>query len=572
MINIIKKFRILLDKRQKKRIVLLFFITLIGAFLEVLGVTLMVPLITAIMQPDIITTNAAIAKVCAIFDLHSHKTFVIVCIAALIIVFIVKDVFLMFQYYAQARFVYNNRFLTQRQLLHAFLCKPYEYFLNSSSGEIMRIVNSDVAQTYGMLLTLLQFATESIVSAALIISIFVIDPVMTGVIAALLCIILLVIAKVIKPILQKKGKEFRTHSSQTYKWLLQSIQGIKEIKIAHKEEYFEKNYEASGYKQISAEKWENVFNNAPRLMIEMGCVCSTLAVIALMIYFGKPLEELLPALGAFAMAAVKLMPSANRIVNAVNAIAFQGPAIDNLITTLETLEEPTQTQKESKHSLSVDDKIEMKDIVYKYPNTSVNVLDDASMLVPAGKSVGIVGSSGAGKTTAVDVMLGLLSPEKGQILTDGKDVMTDYADWLSHIGYIPQSIFMLDDSIKANVAFGSEPDEERVWHALKEAQLEQFVKGLPDGIDTKIGERGVRLSGGQRQRIGIARALYTDPEMLVFDEATSSLDNETEAAIMESINSLHGKKTMIIIAHRLQTIEGCDMVYRVKDGKIERER
>lgn len=572
VITVFKKLNMLLDKGQKKKVWILFFITLIGGCFEVLGVSLMVPLVTAIVQPDIITTNRIVKSICEFLSIESHTTFVIVCIIALIMVFIIKNLFLMFEYYIQARFVFNNKFLTQRRLLHSFINKPYEYFLNSSSGDILRIINTDVEQTYGLLMTCLQFVTETMISIMLFITIFIIDPVMTCIIGILLAIVIFFISKVVKPILREKGNEFRVHYAQTYKWLLQSIQGIKEVKIAHKERYFEENYENSGRKQISASKWESVFNSTPKTLIEMGCVCSTLAVIAIMIYCGRPVETLIPALGAFAMAAVKLMPSANRIVNMINSIAYQGPAIDNLLSNMNHIDDFEADRIESKHSLNINGEIAIKNIKYAYPNSKGYVLNDADMSIPIGTSVGIVGKSGAGKTTTVDVLLGLLTPEEGQITVDGKDVMSDYADWLSHIGYIPQTIFMLDDTIAANVAFGSEPDEEKVLHALKEAQLEEFVNELPNGINTKIGERGVRLSGGQRQRIGIARALYNDPEILVFDEATSSLDNETEKAIMESVNSLHGKKTMIIIAHRLQTIENCDIVYRVKDGKIEKER
>lgn len=215
--------------------------------------------------------------------------------------------------------------------------------------------------------------------------------------------------------------------------------------------------------------------------------------------------------------------------------------------------------------------IELQDMTYRYPNTEEPVLCNANMVIPVGKSVGIVGASGAGKTTAVDILLGLLKPEKGQVLADGNSIEEDYRGWLSHLSYIPQSIYMLDDTIRANVAFGvdlKKVDDEQIWRALREAQLEEFVKSLPEGLDTLIGERGVRLSGGQRQRIGIARALFTDPELIILDEATSALDNETEAAIMDAINALHGKKTQIIIAHRLTTIKECDMVYRVEHGQI----
>ena len=315
----------------------------------------------------------------------------------------------------------------------------------------------------------------------------------------------------------------------------------------------------------------------------MVSVCSTLAFIAFMIYKGKEIETLLPTLGAFAMAAMKLMPSANRIVAAINQVVFQEPSLNKLIVDIEMFEKDEieynkyrkQDKCEIENKLSFNNKIELRKITYNYQNSDRLILDDADMVIPIGKSIGIVGASGAGKTTVVDILLGVLLAKKGEILADGINVMNHYSEWLSHIGYIPQSIFMLDDDIKSNVAFGvskEEQNEERVWKALREAQLEEFVRNLPEGINTQIGERGMRLSGGQRQRIGIARALYNDPDLMVFDEATSALDNETEAAVMDSINSLHGKKTMIIIAHRLQTIANCDIVYKVENGKIMRER
>ena len=571
MIKSLKKYGKLLNRKTKLRAVRLAVITIIGAFFEVLGVSLVIPMFSAIMNPDIVNTNPAIAKVCAILGLGSHKTFVIVCIIALIAIFIIKDLYLVFQYCAQARFVYDARFETQRKVLHAYLCKPYEFYLNSSSGEILRVITNDVSDSFNLLMTIVTFITESFVSLALVATIFVIDPVMTIAIAFLMGVIILFMSKFMKPRLKRKGNQYRQNYRAAYKWILQSIEGIKELKISRREKYFEENYAEAGVKQISAEKWNMVYNNTPRLFIELGCVCSTLSVIAIMIYYGKPLEELVPALSAFAVAAVKLMPSALHIVNMINGLSFTGAAVDNVINAVSNLEKNENVYADSKHSLSVKDEIELKNIKYKYPNSDKYVLKDASMSIDVGTSVGIVGPSGSGKTTTVDILLGLLQPEEGKIFADGVDVMTDYSDWLSHIGYIPQTIFMLDDTIANNVAFGFEPDEEKVWKALKEAQLDEFVKELPDGINTTIGERGVRLSGGQRQRIGIARALYTNPDILVFDEATSSLDNDTESAIMDSINSLHGLKTIIIIAHRLQTIEKCDLVYQVKNGKIAKK-
>ncbi|MGP1402947.1 MAG: ABC transporter ATP-binding protein [Catonella sp.] len=582
MFSVLSKFNKLLNAKQKSRLVVLGVVNVIGAFLEVIGVSLMLPLITAIMQPNIIRTNKYIAYVCNILDLHSHRTFVIVCIIAVIFVFIFKDMFLIMQYYIQTRFVCNNQFAMQQRMLSGFLNRPYEFFLNVESGEILRVIQSDVPSTYALLTTILGMFTESVVALAISITIFVIDPIMTTFVIIMMGVVMIAISKLVKPILKKKGEEQLFHNSLMYKWLLQSISGIKEIKVGNKEEFFKVNFETSGKKSISAEKWRSVFSNIPRLMIEMVSVCSTLAFIAFMIYKGKEIETLVPTLGAFAMAAMKLMPSANRIVAGINQVVFQLPSLNKLLEDVEMFEEDEKKYISYRNSntgktvnvLTFNDKIELKNITYSYQNADRHILDNANIIIPIGKSIGIVGASGSGKTTVVDILLGLLLASEGKVLVDGVNVMEHYSEWLSTIGYIPQNIFMLDDDIKSNVAFGvkkEEQDEERVWQALREAQLEEFVNGLKDGIHTQIGERGMRLSGGQKQRIGIARALYSNPEVLVFDEATSALDSETEAAVMSSINSLHGKKTMIIIAHRLQTIKECDMVYRVIDGKIIEE-
>ena len=580
MFSVLGKFNRLLNNKQKSRLAILCMVTIIGAFLEVIGVSLMLPLITAIMQPDIITSNKYIAYVCNVLDLHSHRTFVIVCIFAVIFVFIFKDLFLIMEYYIQARFVCNNQFAMQQKMLSGFLNRPYEFFLNADSGEILRVIQSDVVATYALLTTTLGIFTETVVAIAVSITIFIIDPIMTTFVIIMMLIVMLVIAKLVKPILKKKGEELLIHNSLMYKWILQGITGIKEIKVGGKEEFFQCNFETSGRKYISAEKWRVVFSNIPRLMIEMVSVCSTLAFIAFMIYKGKEIETLVPTLGAFAMAAMKLMPSANRIIAGINQVVFQLPSLNKLLEDIELFEEDEikyaayrkDSNRKTVKKLTFNNKIELKDVTYSYQNSDKLILDKANMTIPIGKSIGIIGVSGAGKTTAVDIILGILLVKKGEVLVDGVNVMDHYQEWISNIGYIPQNIFMLDDDIKSNIAFGvksHEQDDDRIWQAIREAQLEDFVKSLKDGIHTQIGERGMRLSGGQKQRIGIARALYSNPEVIIFDEATSALDSETESAVMSSINSLHGKKTMIIIAHRLQTIKECDIVYRVANGKIE---
>lgn len=380
-----------------------------------------------------------------------------------------------------------------------------------------------------------------------------------------------------KPILRNAGVRWQKSNAITNKWLMQSMHGIKEVKVAAKEAFFVEQYAKAGRVSIECEKKNTVMGNIPKLMIEAVTVSAMLGVIAVLMLRGKNVSDLVPQLSAFAMAAVRLLPSANRVSTAFNNISYQEPMLDKMIENMRDMSEWEGTWGEATHetTITLEKQLELHDITYRYPNAEEPVLRNANMLIPVGKSVGIVGVSGAGKTTAVDILLGLLKPENGQVLADGKSIEEDYRGWLSHLSYIPQNIYMLDDTIRANVAFGfdlKKVSDEQIWRALREAQLEEFVKSLPDGLDTQIGERGVRLSGGQRQRIGIARALFTDPELIILDEATSALDNETESAIMDAINALHGKKTLIIIAHRLTTIEECDMVYRVENGKINEER
>lgn len=592
--------------------VLLFFLMLFGAFLEILGVSLIVPLVSVVMQEDIIETNPLVGDICRLLHIQSSRTFLVCCVLLLIFIFIFKDMYLVFQIYVQNRFVYNNRFRMQQRLMDAYLKRGYEYYLNASSGEIIRVVQNDVTNAFYLLSSLLNFVTELVVSMALIIVVFVINPMMTVLVGVILLLTMLLIARVAKPMLHHQGQILQKSAAQTNKWLLQMVNGIKEVMVGDKREFFQENFNSHGRRLVRAERWNILLQNVPRLLIEMSSVVSMLVALLVAVLAGAEVSGLVPTIAAFGMAALKLMPSANRISGALNQVAYYEPSLDNL---LESLQLSERSEKETadggnavlgetngKESVgkrsdketvpgdgvherdaksrvasvfTLKSEVALSHISYHYPDADSPVLQDADMLIPIGKSVGIVGVSGAGKTTAVDIMLGLLQPQSGEVLVDKVPVREHYAQWLSHIGYIPQMIFMLDDTIRANVAFGIAPevvDEVQVWKALEEAQLKEFVEGLPEGLDTVIGERGIRLSGGQRQRIGIARALYPNPELLFFDEATSALDTETEAAIMESINRLHGRKTLVIIAHRLATIAECDLVYRVGDGKIVRER
>ena len=585
MKKIIKKLMVLLDRRQKRIMVLLVLMMLIGAVLETLGVSLVLPVMDVVMDEHAVKNKWYLQVICDALHIgyEDTKSLTIVTMLALIGVFVVKNVFLFFQQKAQLKFVYTNQFATSRRMMINFMERPYEYYLNADTSVIQRSITSDVNNMYGLILALLQLFSEAIVFVCLIAVSFAADAWMTITVTILLVVVLGVIKFILKPIMKKAGEENQDFYSGLYKWIDQSVMGIKEIKVAGKENYFINEYAKCGAGYVNAVQKYNLYNATPRLLIETVAIASMILYMMIQLLRGTAVTSIVPQVGALAVAAMRLIPCANRINNHLTSISYFEPFFmgvsDNLQEEIrdETIDYDEAAYKNTAdvEKLEIREKIELRDIVYKYPNTEVYIFDHAFMEIPIGKSVGIVGTSGAGKTTVVDILLGLLQLQSGQILADGTEVREHYQSWLKNIGYIPQSIFMIDSSIRKNVAFGygdEEIDDEKVWRALREAQLDEFVKGLPEGLNTSIGERGIRISGGQRQRIGIARALFEDPEVLVLDEATSALDNDTEAAIMDSINRLHGRKTLIIIAHRLQTIEKCDMVYRVEQGKVSRER
>ncbi len=569
---------VLLDQKQKKQMVGIVFMMLIGGVLESLGIAMIVPVMTTVMDPDSVEKSDILRPIYHGLGLTDTLQLAAIIMVALVLVFVVKNIFLYFMNVVQLRFVYTNQFATSRRMMINFMQRPYEYYLNADTTVIQRNITSDVNNLYALILSCLQLISEIIVFVCLVAILLSQDARMTLTIATLLVIVLLVIKYFIKPVMVKAGQDNQDYYSGLYKWIYESVTGIKEIKVAAKENYFINGYADCGAGYVNAVQKYNLYNSTPRLLIETIAIAGMVGYMLVVMLSGTSITTLLPQLTVLAAAAARLLPSANRINNYLTSIAYFEPFLDNVSDNLQSeihdesisYNSDDYRVKTAVTKLPVTKTIRVEDITYKYPGTDKLILDKATMEIPVGKSVGIVGTSGAGKTTIVDVLLGLLEPESGRILADGVDVNTNYQGWLKNIGYIPQTIFMTDSTIRKNVAFGvpdDEIDDNKVWQALKEAALDEFVKELPEGLDTQIGERGIRLSGGQRQRIGIARALFEDPEVLVLDEATSALDNDTEAAIMDSINRLHGRKTLVIIAHRLQTIEKCDMIYSIGEGK-----
>lgn len=578
MRKIISKLKVLLDKKQKRQMVGIVILMLIGGVLESLGIAMIAPVMQVVIDPQKVEESKILSGIYNLFNLSSTTQLAALIMVALILVFVIKNIFLYFMNVVQLRFVYTNQFATSRRMMINFMQRPYEYYLNADTTVIQRNITSDVNNLYALILSCLQLISEIIVFVCLVAILLSQDARMTLTIATLLVIVLLVIKYFIKPVMVKAGQDNQDYYSGLYKWIYESVTGIKEIKVAAKENYFINGYADCGAGYVNAVQKYNLYNSTPRLLIETIAIAGMVGYMLVVMLSGTSITTLLPQLTVLAAAAARLLPSANRINNYLTSIAYFEPFLDNVSDNLQSeihdesisYNSDDYRVKTTVEKLPVTKTIRMEDITYKYPGTDKLILDKATMEIPVGKSVGIVGTSGAGKTTIVDVLLGLLEPENGKILADGVDVNTNYQGWLKNIGYIPQTIFMTDSTIRKNVAFGvpdDEIDDNKVWQALKEAALDEYVKELPERLDTQIGERGIRLSGGQRQRIGIARALFEDPEVLVLDEATSALDNDTEAAIMDSINRLHGRKTLVIIAHRLQTIEKCDMIYSIGEGK-----
>lgn len=582
MLEILKKYNHILNRKQKGRVLILLFMILISAVFETFGVGLIVPIITIIITPDVFETYPVLERIYEFFGFTSMEQLLLLALLGMAAMFIIKNVYAFFLTYLQLRFVYKNQFSLSVKMMNVYLHKPYEQYLNMTTSMIMRIVGTDVTNIFSLLMTLIQICTEGATFFFLLIFLCFIDFQMTMTMGVLLCLLMLIITKIFKPIMIRAGQDVQKYTVETNKWLIQAVSGIKELKVLGKEKHFLDNYSYYGSKNIDAMRRNGLFITVPRLLIESISLSGVLIYISITIIMGNDINDMLPQISAFALAAVRLMPCANRINNYLNQMSFFTPSLmsvaDDLQGKIDKKDSDIRYQKPSDKKdriIKIKKEIKLHNITYAYPDTNKKILDCADMQIPVGKAVAVIGASGAGKTTIIDILLGLLNLQGGEITADGKNIMQDYQGWLHHIGYIPQMIFMLDDTIKANVAFGyrnEEIDEKRVWKVLEEAQIADFVRGLPEGLESKIGERGAKISGGQRQRLGIARALYEDPEVMIFDEATSALDNETEAAIMESINHLHGKKTLVIIAHRLNTIKDCDIVYRVENGKILRER
>lgn len=578
MKDICNKISYIFTKKQRKQLIGMIVILVAEALLELTGVVSIYPFISVMLKPQMIQNNALLRFFYELFGMESNNAFFLLIAAALIAVYVVKNLFNAYAYYARNAFVFDNQREIGIRLMKSYMAEPYSFFLEKNSAVLMRGVGTDVTQFFQLVMQCL-----IMLSSCLMIVIFGLFLLYTDVVLSVSMIIVMILFVTLfvrwnKERALRFGRQTKECQGKMNQWLMQAFGGIKEIKILKREEYFVDQYSGYYSSYTRVQKIFSFLNQIPHLVLEVFCVIALLLLIVFRLQTGADVTAFVPKLSVFAMALFRLFPRISVVNGCINQIIFGYPFMDNIYRDLKISEE-NKYQRErvreegrKEHALTFEKDVRLENIHYVYPNTEVEVLSGVDMTIKKGQAVAFVGPSGAGKTTLADVFLGILELNEGRILCDGQDITGHADEWAEKLGYIPQTIFLSDDTIRNNVAFGlvvDETEDDKIWSALEQAQLMEFVQGLPEKLDTRIGERGVRLSGGQRQRIGIARALYTNPEILVLDEATSALDNETEAAVMESIEHLLGHKTMIIIAHRITTVRNCDVIYRVDKGHIE---
>lgn len=573
----LKKIAYIFDKRQKRNVWILLVVMLIGSFVELLGVSAIMPLVSVVTDNNIINTDPKYKLIADIFNVHEPRKYVLLMAIFLIVVYIAKNLFICMQYNVQYRFIYNNQRNLAKKLFDFYIHQNYLYHTQTNVAILQRNLTNDVSFSFDVVLNMLYFANETIVCTILVGYLAIVDPISTFAIAGILLVFLAIFVLFFKRYSVRTGEKSRQSAAQMNKWMLQGFAGIKEIKVMNKEDYFVENYDGESKLFADLHRKQMFASAMPKPILESVCICGLLVVMAVRIYTGEDMSAFVPVLSVFAIAAFRMLPSINRLSGAYSAIMYGKTALESIYQDVREMNQKAdirENEDQDEYHFSLDTDIEINDLTFAYPEGEGNVIEEASVVIPKLKSTAIVGPSGAGKTTFADLLLGVLEPQNGQVWVDGANIYEHLRSWHKIIGYIPQVIYLMDDSIRANVAFGipeNEIDDARVWAALKEAQIDDFIREQPKGIYSEIGDRGVRISGGQRQRIGIARALYFDPPLLVLDEATSALDNETETAVMEAIDSLHGSRTMIIIAHRLTTIRNCDVIYEVCEGKVRRK-
>jgi len=548
---------------------------LFSAILEVAGVGMVPAFVAIVANPNRILNHERLNKIFQYVNITNARELLIYGGIALVVVFLVKNVYILFFKYFEARFIYNRRYLLSHRLMTAYMQAPYTFYLQRNSSELLRNVTQEINLMINSVLSpMMKILKEIIMGISIVLFLFLVEPLITLIIVVIMGgmsgLFLFFTQKRMKYI----GEEAQRFRNLMLKSARQGFGGIKDARVLNREGEFIEVFRDMAYKSSRLQQDKTFISAIPKPVIETLAVAGIMLIALMMVVQDRPISGIVPLLALYSMAILRIMPAIQQITQLITDLRYHLPSINPVYDDLVLLKKSNiefKADRKKRERLNLNKLITIRNLYFQYPGSSEQALRGVSIDIEHGKSVAFVGASGAGKTTIADLILGLLEPQEGEILVDDKNIFEHISAWQQNIGYIPQFIYLSDDTLRRNIAFGL-PDskivEEKVQKAVELAQLGEMVMRLPEGLDTVVGERGTRLSGGQRQRVGIARALYNNPQVLVMDEATSALDNVTEQLIIEAIEALKGERTVIMIAHRLTTVMNCDVIFFMEDGKV----
>ena len=572
MFERIYNIKYLLNRREQFILVILAFLLLIGMFLEVLGIGILVPTLEIITDPEMGLANEWVQRAIIFFKINNTSEVIIYLLTSIIFIYFIKTVFLVFLNYKQNIFLFNLNTSLSSKLFGLYLNQSYTFHLYRNSAELHKHIQTDIPYFNSFCTSLIIVVTEFSLLLSILISIIWIEPIGAIFIGVFFLILSILFFSYTKSKMSIWGEKRRTLEEKISKITLEGLRGFKELKLFNRTGHYlnDFSHKKKDLSIISANF--TTFNLMPRYFLELISVIVLIGYILIMLIQERPLGTLIATLGIFVAATFKMIPSINKILSSMQNLKYYSSAIDGLIAEFKNSSKGIQENISVLKQINLKNKITVKDLFFKYNKNQNWILKGINLEINKGTIIGFIGPSGSGKSTFIDLFVGLLTPNSGKIILDNIEVHADPSSWQKQLGYVPQNIFLSDSTIIENIAFGipkNSIDIKKIKNALISAQLLDFVESLPNGVYTKVGEAGVQLSGGQRQRIGIARALYNNPEILILDEATSALDMKTEEEVMDSIDLLKGKKTIIIIAHRLNSLKGCDIIYEINRGELK---
>ena len=561
------------DRRARIQACVLVMLMVAVALLEILGIALLLPFFELLSVPDAANPSRLLAVIGAIVDAGSTRKLLLSLGVTITIFYLIKNVGTLFLYYMQGRFVFYMEAQFSRRLLETYLTQPYEFHLHRNSAQLLHNLTNAVSQVFmNGVMPFFSVLMEVFVIVAVFVAVFLVEPMAALAATAMLTVPMLLFYLMLRRRLAVFGSRIERHGAMSKQWINQSLGAVRDIAILGCGDYFLTRYSKERFAEARYRNWSNLGMLAPRPLIESIAIAGLMVAMAVILADGENTNAVLPVLGIFGVAAFRIMPSLNRLAANFTRMRISRAAVDNVLADLD-LRASLRRQdgdRQSRKSMPSGE-ILFDKVSYSYPSSTGTAVNELSLSIPEGSSVAFVGESGAGKSTVINLLLGLFDPSSGTITMAGRDTRADIRTWWQHIGYVPQSIYLFDDSLRRNIALGiedSEIDEAALQRVIEMAALGTLVGSLPQGVNSMIGEDGARISGGERQRIGIARALYRDPDVLVFDEATSALDNDTEKFIMKSIDGLRDRKTIVFIAHRLSTVRQCDRLFLMENGML----